>query len=71
MPNRQASDKPSEPELTEAERKALRELLEADRRVKWLWASARTIALWITAAAAAGTVLIETFRKAVQSVGKG
>ena len=40
--------------LTDAELRELREVLEADRRMKWVWASARIGAIWI--AAVAGTV---------------
>ena len=40
--------------LTDAELRDLREVLEADRRMKWVWASARIGAIWI--AAVAGTV---------------
>ena len=36
--------------LTADERKALRAILENDRRARWFWATARLVAGWITAA---------------------
>lgn len=38
-----------EPEFTDAEKRELRDMLEADRRVKWFWATTRSIAIWIAA----------------------
>ena len=43
-------------ELQELEIKALRELLEQDRRTRWVWATARTWALWVAAVGAGLTV---------------
>ena len=39
-----------EPPLTDAELREMREMLEADRRVKWFWAVSRRIAVWVAAA---------------------
>jgi hypothetical protein len=39
--------------LTEDELTYLRDLIEKDKRVKWLWTTARTWALWITGVGAA------------------
>ena len=35
--------------LTEEELRAVRKIIQADDRARWLWASARTWAMWITA----------------------
>ena len=36
-------------QLTAEELKALREIIEADKRAKWLWATIRNIAVWVAA----------------------
>lgn len=36
-------------QLTTEELEALREIIEADKRAKWLWASIRNIAVWVAA----------------------
>jgi len=43
----------SERPLNDAELRELREMMEADRRLKWFWATTRRIAIWV--AAVAGT----------------
>jgi len=43
------SDHHEELPLTSIERKEIREILEADRRMKWFWASARLISIWLVA----------------------
>jgi hypothetical protein len=40
-------------QFTDEEAQRLRELLKADDRVKWFWASIRTWALWLAAVASA------------------
>ena len=39
-----------EPQLTDSELRELRALIEADRRFKWFWATARSVTIWISAA---------------------
>jgi hypothetical protein len=41
---------------TEAEAAAIRVLIESDARVRWLWSTARTWAIWVTAIVAGATV---------------
>ena len=47
---------------SEDEAKALRLILERDARVQWLWATARTWAVWIAAVAAGATIGIDTLK---------
>lgn len=37
------------PPLTARERAEVRDMLEADRRVKWFWRGTRAIAIWVAA----------------------
>jgi hypothetical protein len=55
-----------EPPLTDAEIRELRELLEADRRVKWFWAMSRRIAVWTAAAFGALAVSWDALVRAVR-----
>ena len=48
--------------LTEAEMVALRVILEQDSRTRWLWATARTWALWIAAVGAAVTLGMDALK---------
>lgn len=56
-------------QLTAAEIIALRELLESDRRWKWIVSSLKTWALWIAAVAAGWTVGIDALKAFVKSLG--
>ena len=38
-----------EPPLTNKELKEIRSIIEADIRMKWFWASARSISIWLIA----------------------
>ena len=49
-------DHHEEPPLTSRERKEIREILEADRRMKWFWAGARRVSIWFAAFAGALSV---------------
>jgi hypothetical protein len=66
MPNRQ-----NKTALTDEEVQALRDLLERDRRVTWLWSTARTWAVWIAAVVGGVTIGWDTLAKIVRSLGKG
>lgn len=57
---------PKEPPLTDAELREIRELLEADRRVKWFWATTRRIAVWVAAAFGAVAVTWDALVRAVK-----
>jgi hypothetical protein len=59
------------PELSADEIAAVRELLERDRRVTWLWSTARTWAVWIAAVVGGVTIGWDTLAKIVRSLGKG
>jgi hypothetical protein len=72
MPNRNHPPAPPVvPDLTDDERKALRELLERERRVTWLWSSARTWAVWIAAVVGGLTIGWDSVKKFIQIAGKG
>jgi len=43
-------------------------MLEADRRVKWLWAGARRIAIWVAAVVGAAVVSWEFFVKIIRNI---
>lgn len=48
--------------LSEEDMKAIRELLEADRRTRWLWSTARAWAVWIAAVVAGYTVGLDALK---------
>ena len=53
-------------ELSHADVTALREMLEQDRRTRWLWSTARTWALWVTAVVVGITVGFDALRTVVK-----
>lgn len=57
--------------LTASERRRVREIIRAQERTDWLWASVRVWATWITAVCAAAVVLWEVLKQVVQSAGGG
>jgi len=57
-------------QLNAAELVAVRELLEADRRWKWVAAGVKTWALWIAAVVAGSTVGLEAIKTAVKALGR-
>lgn len=57
-------------QLSAAELLAVRELLESDRRWKWVVSGLKTWALWITALVAGATVGIEALKSAVKALGR-
>lgn len=66
MPNRV-----NKPALTDEEVQELRELLEREKRVTWLWSTARTWAVWIAAVVGGVTIGWDTLSKIIRSLGKG
>jgi hypothetical protein len=50
------SQRNSERPLSDSEIRELRVLMEADRRLKWLWKSIRVTAIWVTAVAGAVSI---------------
>ena len=67
----QGQPKLEEAPLTAAELKELRELMEADRRVKWLWAVIRRTVIWVSAVGGSIAVGWEVLVKMVlHSAGK-
>jgi hypothetical protein len=52
--------------LTAEDVSALRLLLEQDRRVRWMWASARTGALWVSAVVLGFTVGVDALRTVIK-----
>lgn len=63
MPHREFSGE----ELTEAERRKLREIIESDERMAWLAAFARRTAAWVAAILGAIWLAWDTFVKIVRS----
>ena len=57
-------------QLNAAEIIAVRELLESDRRWKWVVSGLKTWALWITATVAGATVGLEAIKSAVKALGR-
>ena len=57
-------------QLSAGELLAVRELLESNRRWKWVVSSLKTWALWITAIAAGATVGIEALKTAIKALGR-
>lgn len=51
--------------LTETELQEIRRELEQARRVGWIWALTKRVAMWITAVAAAVVVLWDGIRKII------
>lgn len=54
--------------LTDEEIREVREMLEADRRVKWLWAGARKVAIWVAAVVGALVVSSEFIVKVIKNI---
>jgi len=52
--------------FSESEMDTLREMLEQDRRTRWLWSTARAWALWITAVVAGLTVGLDALKAAIK-----
>ena len=50
------SHRNSERPLSDSEIRELRVLMEADRRLKWLWKSIRVTAIWVAAVAGAVSI---------------
>lgn len=61
-PGRSGYERP----LTDAEIREIREIMEADRRVKWFWSTARRVAIWVGAVSGALMVMWESLVKAIR-----
>lgn len=60
------TEKERERPLSDEELRAIRTLLEQDKRVKWLWTSLRTYGLWISGTVLGFSLGFETLKKIVQ-----
>lgn len=60
-----------EPPLTNQEIRELREMLEADRRVKWFWGLMKTISIWIIAVGGAFTMTWGMLVKLITNASSG
>lgn len=60
---------PATPPLTDTEIREVRDMLEADRRVKWFWGKARTMAIWVAAVVGGIMVAWEGFVKLITAAG--
>jgi hypothetical protein len=58
----------TEKPLTDSEMGELRNLLEQDRRARWLWSAARTWALWVTAVVTSLTIGINALNTIVKKL---
>ncbi len=56
--------------LTEGEIQELRKIIEEERRMKWLWASARNLAVWIVAIITGITVGYQALVDVVRGLSK-
>lgn len=56
-----------EPQLSPSERRELRQMMERDRRAKWLASTIRVWALWITAVLAALGFGFDAIKKVVRT----
>lgn len=54
--------------LTADEAAAVRSMIERDKRVQWLWSSARTMAIWIAAVVAGATVGYDALRTMLKRI---
>lgn len=68
----EGAERRSEPrkvdELTESEIQELRRIIEEERRMKWLWASIRNLAVWIVAIITGITVGYQALIDVVRSL---
>lgn len=60
----------SQPPLTDEELKDIRNLLEADRRVKWAMAKVKAAVLWLAAVVGAFIFLSDAFVKFIKALVK-
>lgn len=57
-----------EPPLTDEEIRETREMLVADKRMKWLFAAIRRIAVWVAAGVGALVVTWDALAKAIRHI---
>lgn len=57
-------------ELTEAEIAEVRRIIESERRMRWLWASMRSLAVWIAAIVTGVTVGYQALIDVVRGLSK-
>lgn len=57
-------------DLTEGEIQELRKIIESERRMRWLWASARNLAVWIVAIITGITVGYQALVDVVRGLSK-
>ena len=60
-----------QPQLSDEELIEIRSIIESDKRAKWLWATARTWAIWMTAVIGGFTVFWDAAGRVLKAmVGK-
>lgn len=58
--------------LTDDELIHVRQIMEADTRARWLWASIRTVAVWVAAVIAGTSLLLDSMASGLKHlIGKG
>ena len=55
-----------QPPLTDEEVAEIRRIIESEKRMKWLWASVRNIAVWIVAVIGGVVLAYESLANAVK-----
>ena len=55
-------------QLTEAEVSELREMLEEERRAKWLWSSIRVWAVWVAAVVGGTTIFWDSATRVLKAI---
>lgn len=60
------ADENKERPLSDEELKYVRNLIEKDKRIAWLWGSLKTYAVWVSAVVLGLGVSFDTLRKFVQ-----
>ena len=65
-------EKKHEAPLTDKELIEIRQIIESDRRAKWLWSTVRAISVWVAAVIAGATLLLDSMASGIKHlIGKG
>ena len=65
-------EKKHEAPLTDQELIEIRQIIESDRRAKWLWSTVRAISVWVAAVIAGATLLLDSMASGIKHlIGKG
>lgn len=70
-PSTRADAEDTVPQLSDSEIEEVRKIIEQQKRVKWLWGTLRTYAMWITAVVAGYSVGWDMLKKVLASLTQG